>query len=376
MTHIVVITTSFPHNNSGDEAAGTFVADFVEELASHVQVTVLAPGNETKLEDGKAYHIQRFAVPRLPLSLLSPANIFDWISIIRIILSGTRAINSILKRRPCNSILALWVLPSGLWAKYASKRFGMPYSTWALGSDIWVLGKIPLVRGLLKNILHTSQYCFADGYILKEDVERISQRNCIFMASSRRLTVSKNKNIAIEPPYKMAFLGRWHVNKGVDLLLEALGMLDENAWSKIEQIRICGGGPLEMDVSKAIDVLHFNGRPVYKSGFLDKSQATELLMWADYILIPSRIESIPVVFSDAMQCGVTVITTPVGDLPRIVKKYDVGILAANVSSDAIYNAICRALHKSPSEFYTKTQLASQEFNIKRIVKQYLEYINS
>jgi len=153
-------------------------------------------------------------------------------------------------------------------------------------------------------------------------------------------------------------------------------MLDENAWSKIEKIRICGGGPLEEDVSKAIDVLHFNGRPVYKSGFLDKSQAAELLMWADYVLIPSRIESIPVVFSDAMQCGVPVITTPVGDLPRIVKKYDVGILAANVSSDAIYNAICKALDKSPSEFYMKTQLASQEFNIKRIVKQYLEYINS
>ena len=352
------------------------MADFVEELASHVQVTVLAPGNETKLEEGKVYHIQKFAVPRLPLSLLNPANIFDWISIVRVILSGIRAINSILKRRPCNSILAFWVLPSGLWAKYASKRFGVPYSTWALGSDIWALGKIPLVRGLLKNILHTSQYCFADGYILKEDVEAISQRNCIFMASSRRLTVSKNKNIAIDPPYKMAFLGRWHVNKGIDLLLEALGMLDENAWSKIEKIRICGGGPLEEDVSKAIDKLHFNGRPVYKSGFLDKSQAAELFMWADYILIPSRIESIPVVFSDAMQCGVPVITTPVGDLPRIVKKYDVGIVATDVTSYAIYNAICKSLDKSPSEYYTNTQLASQEFNIKGIVEQYLEYINS
>ena len=99
-------------------------------------------------------------------------------------------------------------------------------------------------------------------------------------------------------------------------------------------------------------------------------------MWADYILIPSRIESIPVVFSDAMQCGVPVITTPVGDLPRIVKKYDVGILAADVSSDAIHNAICKSLDTSPSDFYMKTKSASQDFNIKEIVKQYLGYIYS
>ncbi len=376
MTHIVVISTSFPLNNSGAEAAGSFVADFVEELSKCAQVTVLAPGYENKLEKSNTYNIQRFAVPKLPLSLLSPINLVDWISILRTLNSGTSAITDLHKTYPCDYILALWALPSGYWANYAMKKFGVPYSTWALGSDIWSLAKVPLVKNILKKVLQDSHYCFADGYILKEDVETISKRNCIFMASSRRLTVSKNRNIATKPPYKFAFLGRWHVNKGIDLLLEALGMLDENAWSKIEEIRICGGGPLEEDVSKAIDILHLNGRPVYKSGFLDKSQAVELFVWADYILIPSRIESIPVVFSDAMQCGVPVITTPVGDLPRIVKKYDVGILAADVSSDAIYNAICKSLDTSPSDFYMKTKSASQDFNIKEIVKQYLGYIYS
>jgi len=374
MTHIVIISTSFPLDNSGAEAAGSFVADFVQELSKHVQVTVLAPGYENKLEKNNAYNIQRFAVPKLPLSLLSPANLIDWISIFRTLRSGTNAITELHKSSPCDHIFALWALPSGYWANYAMKKFGVPYSTWALGSDIWSLAKVPLVKNILKKVLQDSLYCFADGYALKEDVEKISQRNCIFMASSRQIAASKDKKIAIEPPYKLAFLGRWHVNKGIDLLMDALGILDEKAWSRIEKIRICGGGPLEEDVSKAVDELHLNGRPVYKSGFLDKSQAVELFTWADYILIPSRIESIPVVFSDAMQCGVPVITTPVGDLPRIVKKYDVGILADDVSSDAIHNAICKSLDKSPDEFYMKTQLARQEFNIKEIVKQYLGYI--
>jgi hypothetical protein len=50
MPHIAIVTTSFPGEKPGSEAAGSFVSDFTEELAKHAQVTVLAPG----LEEGVA----------------------------------------------------------------------------------------------------------------------------------------------------------------------------------------------------------------------------------------------------------------------------------------------------------------------------------
>jgi len=212
MTHIVIISTSFPLNNSGAEAAGSFVADFVQELSKFAQVTVLAPGYENKYEKNDAYNIQWFAVPRLPLSSLRPTSLVNWISILRTLNSGTSAITELHNNYPCDYILALWALPSGYWANYTMKKFGVPYSTWALGSDIWSLGKVPLVKNILKKVLQDSHYCFADGYTLKEDVETISQRNFLYLASSRQLTVSKKNNIAIEQPYNLAFRGRWHVN--------------------------------------------------------------------------------------------------------------------------------------------------------------------
>ena len=44
MTHIVVITTSFPLDNCGAEVADSFVSYFVQELSERAQVAVLVPG--------------------------------------------------------------------------------------------------------------------------------------------------------------------------------------------------------------------------------------------------------------------------------------------------------------------------------------------
>lgn len=375
MTHIVIISTSFPINDSGAEAAGSFVADFAQELSKKTQVTVLAPGYEDKYEEKNTYNIRRFAVPRLPLSNLKLGNLIDSISILRTVNSGTKAITELHKDYPYDYIFALWALPSGYWANYALKKYGVPYSIWALGSDIWSLGKYPLIRGVLKKVLQTSHYCFADGYELQKEVESISHRKCEFLPSTRTLNIRENIQSVNQPPYKLAFLGRWHRNKGVDLLLEALEMLSETEWSRVKEIRICGGGPMEEIVSVAIEKLKSKGRPVFKKDYLDKEKATELLMWADYLLIPSRIESIPVVFSDAMQCGVPVVATPVGDLPRLLQEYKVGVLAHDVTSIELYKAICTSLNKSPSEFTEEIKLANLEFNLQSIVDKFNKYID-
>ena len=130
-------------------------------------------------------------------------------------------------------MFALWVLPSAWWALKVKKKYATPYSTWALGSDIWSLGKIPFVRSILKKVLQGSQQNFADGYQLAKDVKEISSRECNFLPSTRKLSVPIQENIKEEEGFKLAFLGRWHPNKGIDLLLQALGLLTEKEWDKI-----------------------------------------------------------------------------------------------------------------------------------------------
>ncbi|MCP3928813.1 MAG: glycosyltransferase family 4 protein, partial [Bacteroidetes bacterium] len=271
-------------------------------------------------------------------------------------------------------ILALWVLPSGFWAKDIGKRYNIPYSTWALGSDIWNLAKIPFVRNVLKGVLRNSHMNFADGFKLKNDVAELSGRKCAFLPSTRNLYTPQNKKLTESPPYRLAFLGRWHRNKGVDLLIDSLRHLDDADWSQISEVRVCGGGPMIDQIKTGITTLNNHGRPVVSHGYLKKEEAVELLLWADYVLIPSRIESIPVIFSDAMKCRCPVVCMPVGDLPRLVSDYKIGALAEEVSGQAFANAIKHIVEYSPQDFSDRLDQASKDFNLNHITVMLLNQL--
>ena len=77
--------------------------------------------------------------------------------------------------------------------------------------------------------------------------------------------------------------------------------------------------------------------------YLEKKEAAALIGWADYLMLPSRIESIPVIFSDAAQIRTPIIATTVGDLPALRKRYEFGVLAEDVSEDRYSRAIAAAL---------------------------------
>lgn len=378
MKHILVVTTSFPDVafQAGQEAAGIFVYDFVVELARWVRVTAVAPtaNSQSSTEQTGNLTIHRFPVPSLPLSLLTPSSPAQWRSIVRTMRSGQQAVQDVVKDGGVDHIFALWVLPSGYWAKVVGEKYGVPYSTWALGSDIWSLGKVPLVKNMLQSVLRHSQYRFADGYQLAEDVKSLSKLDCDFLPSTRKLPVSSKKKLASAPPYKLAYLGRWHPHKGTDLLLESLHLLLDDDWAKIEAVQICGGGPLEDLVHERGKALQENGRPVTIRGYLNREEAADLLLWADYLLLPSRIESIPVIFSDALQANCPLIACPVGDIPRLMENYQVGILASAVTIHAMITAIQQALHTSPARYQTGIIALKEEFNLENSAQRLLGHL--
>ncbi|MCP4420325.1 MAG: glycosyltransferase family 4 protein [Chloroflexi bacterium] len=376
MNHIVVVTTSFPDTafQPGQEAAGTFVADFAEELARHVHVTVVAPGGQDRIDSFDNLVIHRFVAPSLPLSLLKPSNPRQWRHIISTLRAGQRAVQEATTNKQTDHIFALWALPSGYWARTMWRKYRVPYSIWALGSDIWNLGKIPLIRQSLRAVLRDSRIRFADGFQLAEDVQKIAQKPCRFLPSARKLPISADKRLTGSPPYRLAFLGRWHLHKGADLLLDSLFLLSDSDWRLIDEIQFCGGGPLEDLVKEKCAGLRANGRPITLKGYLDKQEAADLLTWADFLLLPSRIESIPVIFSDAMQARCPIISTPIGDLPRLMKQYQAGVLADIVTSNAFAKAVRRALNRPPISFESGLQAAAAEFDMKIVALNFLEQI--
>ncbi|QMU62522.1 MAG: hypothetical protein GKR92_12770 [Gammaproteobacteria bacterium] len=224
VNHILLISSSYPTIGEGSAAAGSFVYDFAMELSKHTKVSVLTPGISKNEENTNDVDVFRFKVPKLPLSLLKLYYPTHWLHIVRTLRSGSRALNKLLKRKSVDHILALWVLPSGFWALKAFQNSGMSYSCWALGSDIWSFQNNIFGRLLLNKILSNAKYIYADGYILKKDVTNITNRNCTFLPSTRVLPKIPPKNEE-HSGTRFAFLGRWHHNKGIDLLLDALHLL-------------------------------------------------------------------------------------------------------------------------------------------------------
>lgn len=366
----MVISTSFPDGAyaAGQEAAGQFVYDFVAELAQHVAVTAVVPASQSRIEKEGNLTIHRFRVPALPLSLLKPTHPASWLKIWQTLRAGQTAVATAAAAHSPDHIFALWALPSGYWAQ----KTGLPYSVWALGSDIWGLGRVPLVRGVLQRVLQGAAHRFADGYQLAADVEAIGKRPCHFLPSSRRLPVPGDKPLADRPPYKLAFLGRWHPHKGADLLLGALALLNDDDWARIAEVRIFGGGPLAEVVTAGVERLQENGRPVILGGYLNRQEAADLLTWADYLLLPSRIESIPVIFSDALQANTPLIATPVGDLPRLLKRHQTGELAEEVTAVAYARVMQKVLRNNPQMYASEISAAYSQFDINTSVTRLLD----
>lgn len=365
---LLLITTSYPRSGDGSEAAGSFVADLAMELARSVPVRVLAPGNVAATEIvAPNVTVWRFPAPQGGLSNLRLGNPLDVWRILTLLRSGAQAAMRATQDGRVKHTLACWALPSGAWAKGLLRKRRIPYSVWMLGSDVWSLGRVPIVRRMLSSVMRAASRRYADGMKLAQDSRRICGQPVEFLPTTRKLETIDPSPLTPAPPYKLAFIGRWHPNKGVDLLLDALALLGDADWKLIDRMAIYGGGPLHDLVHARVEALVSAGRPIMFGGFIPKRQAEQAIADADYLIIPSRIESIPVVFSDAMKLGRPVIATPVGDLPNLLGQTEkCGILALTTAAADIAGAIRSALALAPGTFANGVRRQAAQFDLSRI----------
>jgi len=371
-TKILLITTSFPRATDGSEAAGSFVFDFAKKLSSQCDVLVLAPGDCRMHESLEGISVYRYWSPSRPLSNLKLSNLTDLFHLFKVFYSVQCVLSELSKERIVH-VFGLWVLPSGWWAYWIAKKLGVSYDVWALGSDIWVLGKAPLLPLVMRKVLRGAQNRYADGVLLQQDVAALKCGGATFLPSVRSISFS-DRQVKKKASYRLGFLGRWHENKGVDIFLDALLSMAEPEWDKIEQVCIAGGGPMKELVVSKIKQLHALGKPVVKKGFLDKSEAESFFEEIDFLVIPSRIESIPVVFSDAIASRVPVICTPVGDLSALGEEFGFGEVSMAVTSEALRISLLAALEGNPERYFKRYKNIRLLFDLEESVSYFLKNI--
>lgn len=369
---ILIITSSYPSTPSDSINAGVFVRDFAKALMKRGhEVDVLTPRKGKGNYDNEVNVYYFWWLGReTSLTYLKLWSPIDILKVISLFISGIFNGLLLCAKTRYDHIISMWAVPSGLIARILNIFTWIPYSVWCLGSDIWEIKKIPLGRRILKWILKNSKKVFADGHDLKNDVEEISKRECLFLPSSRVLPEPEKIDLERDK-MNFLFIGRFHKNKGPDILLQAITLLPEEKRKK-SRFYIFGDGPMRDFIHEFVKK---NGleEVVELKGYADPITASSYLHSCDALIIPSRIESIPVILSDAAQAKIPVIVTDVGDMGEMVRKFRCGIVV-RPSPESVKEGIEEFFERRRDEFSEGLERLKKEFSIENSSERFLREI--
>ncbi len=374
--NIQIITSSYPaYPEDPSGAAGLFVRAFTLELQKQGHQVVIQPvarKHEYTPDDGMVIEPLPWQGGDRELASLNLYSPFNWFTVLIFFLKARQKVIQAHKQYKIDRTLCMWAVPSGLLGYFMSKSLNKPYDVWALGSDIWRIRKIPLLgRFLLKKIIGRADRVLADGLGLCREVQEISGRQCEFLPSSRVLPSPHGTD---KPACNMGytnllFVGRYHPNKGPDLLLQAIQRLPQPIQAKLH-LKMYGLGTMKSTLVDFINAHQLDHCVTIDDGICANALADELSR-ADFLIIPSRIESIPVIFSDALKMGTPVIATPVGDLQPLIAEHQCGVLADDCTSESLAKAIEKACSCVKEDFVEGTKKLSKRFQVSETVNKWL-----
>jgi glycosyltransferase involved in cell wall biosynthesis len=333
--NICIITSSFPCHPD-DIVQVPFLFDFIKGLKKRGhQIFVFTQDRKGEKKDfleGVNVNWFPWVESKRPLVQLNPFNPMDLFRIVNLFYHGKKALPPFVKENKIEACLALWVLPSGYFANRAFRQAEIPYSIWSLGSDIYRYGTNPFLYSLMRRIIHDARGVFADGFDLSKRIEERFGRKCFFLATTRsipspppllksaRLETERGQGGLTGKPYHFLFVGRIEKVKGIDLLLQSMAYLKEEELNV--HLTVVGGGGMEKWAKDFIKMEALEEKVSWRGNVPDETLAS-LYGLSDCVVIPSRSESIPLVFSEALRFNKNLIVTDVGDMGMLGRQYGV-----------------------------------------------------
>jgi glycosyltransferase involved in cell wall biosynthesis len=115
------------------------------------------------------------------------------------------------------------------------------------------------------------------------------------------------------------------------------------------------------------------GDTVYFGGPLSRQAFSNELLQTDALVIPSLMESIPVVMTDALQKGVPVLVSNVGDMGYLVRVYGAGLVFEPGDPDSLAGCLTQFID-GRADFSGRISELVKEINIKKAAETYLKTV--
>jgi glycosyltransferase involved in cell wall biosynthesis len=159
------------------------------------------------------------------------------------------------------------------------------------------------------------------------------------------------------------FVGQLHPRKGLFYLLEAMKDLDYPCV-------IVGDGPQREALRNFIEKNDMNN--VKLTGSVTRRELICFYKKAEFFVLPSTAEALPLTILESMSAGLPLITTDVGAIPEIIDNGSNGLIVKPYNPEALKNAINKMMNnkellKSMSE--NNKEKAIKEFDWSSVIKK-------
>ncbi|MDO8621175.1 MAG: glycosyltransferase [Candidatus Levybacteria bacterium] len=378
---IAFITHNYPLSSKERGNAGIFVSDMAREFAErghNIQVFVVNASvtKTTVCLDGRLkIHFLGKGSLRKSLGEVKFYDIFDLIRLCILFIQSKNDIEAIVKKNPVDLCLAFWAIPAGILAYQIKKSLKVPYGIWALGSDIYVYQKLPIVGYLIKKSVDNSNFLLADGIDLANKITKFSNKICAFLPSATSFGNIKKIKVSIdERLVNFIFLGRLEKVKGPDILLSSLAMLPKEI---NYHVYFLGGGVLlERLIQKSVEY-GLREKVSFLGNVDDKNIIFSYLAKSDLLVIPSRSDSIPLTLTEGAKAGIPVIVSDAGDMHFLVKKYKIGYTfpAGDIKNlSATLEAFIKNGKNKRKSFENNLNVFAKDFNVSQIASNLIKNI--
>ncbi|OGH94932.1 MAG: hypothetical protein A2538_04550 [Candidatus Magasanikbacteria bacterium RIFOXYD2_FULL_41_14] len=153
---------------------------------------------------------------------------------------------------------------------------------------------------------------------------------------------------------KIVYLGRFHVDKGIKILLQSL------PWLRQYETIIAGHGPENHWVENFIS--QYSLTNVKKIGWVDQNHWNDLMGQAKVVVLPSLVyEGSTLAILEALASGRLVVAAECGGIPEIIKNNQTGFLVKPGDPEALANAV-------------KSAMGMDEINATKIIKNGRELV--
>ena len=204
--------------------------------------------------------------------------------------------------------------------------------------------------------------------------DRLGNVPVSFLPSSRNLggiTPAATPQRGSAP--RLLFVGRYHHVKGVDVLLDA--MSDFVKRENQGFLTLYGGGPERDSLEATIRSGNMHDF-VQIGGLADRQTVVDEITACDAVVIPSRMESIPVILSDALQLEKPVIVSDVGDMGTLLRKNLAGIVVPADNPQALSQAISELASSPADRFLGEVSKLAKRFDIDETAGRFCKSITN